>query len=120
MKNYCRGCGSDFASVAAFDRHRVGVHAYTYSEGVRMQQPMREDGRRCLDAAEMTAAGMELDGRGRWRIPKDAERIRRRFARTASVSSVETHRRHASTGVMSLPPPSPAGREKCIRAARGG
>lgn len=29
----CRSCGLDFASVEAFDSHRTGTHAYTYSEG---------------------------------------------------------------------------------------
>jgi hypothetical protein len=27
--NNCRACGEDFSSVTAFDRHRVGGHAYT-------------------------------------------------------------------------------------------
>jgi hypothetical protein len=65
--NLCPSCGTDFASVAAFDRHRVGRHEYTYSEGAH-KDPPREDGRRCLDADEILEAGMELDGRGRWRI----------------------------------------------------
>lgn len=29
------------------------------------------DGRRCMDADEMTAAGMESDWRGRWTIAAD-------------------------------------------------
>ena len=59
--NLCRSCTTDFASVAAFDKHRVGVYAYPWS-------PDREDGRRCLIGDELTEAGMELDPRGRWRV----------------------------------------------------
>lgn len=82
--NLCRGCGHDFASVEAFDRHRVGVHAYTYSEGVRME-PIREDGRRCMDDAEMVASGMELDARGRWRVKlSDVDRARLEGLREAA------------------------------------
>jgi hypothetical protein len=55
--NHCKqgngvGCGENFGSVAAFDAHRVGVHEYTYSEGLQMNPP-REDGRRCLSASEI-------------------------------------------------------------------
>ena len=67
VRNGCRGCGRDFASVDAFDRHRVGSHLFTYSEGLAFDVP-REDGRRCLDADEMLERGMELDANGRWRI----------------------------------------------------
>lgn len=49
----------------AFDRHRVGAHAFTFTEGLDLDPP-REDGRRCLDEAEMFERGM--DPRGRWRI----------------------------------------------------
>jgi hypothetical protein len=65
--NLCCACQTDFASVAAFDRHRIGVHAFTFSEGLAFDIP-REDGRRCMDEAEMLGAAMEIDGRGRWRI----------------------------------------------------
>jgi hypothetical protein len=81
--NLCRACGCDFASLAAFDRHRTGVHAYTYSEGLRRDPPV-DDGRRCLDAAEMREAGMEGDARGRWRIAADAVRVRQAFTRMAA------------------------------------
>jgi hypothetical protein len=74
--NFCTTCGLDFASVAAFDAHRVGKHAYTFSEGLRMDPP-REDGRRCLDPDEMKRAGWKRDGRGRWVDPKEARRPRR-------------------------------------------
>src|SRR4051794_13907377 len=50
--NVCVGCGLDFGSVAAFDRHRVGVFAYSLWDGLRMDPP-REDGRRCLNVDEI-------------------------------------------------------------------
>jgi len=65
--NLCRACGSDFASVTAFDKHRVGVHAYLWS-------PELEDGRRCLEVDELPDVGMELDPRGRWRMALTEER----------------------------------------------
>jgi hypothetical protein len=80
--NLCRSCGCNFASVSAFDRHRVGVHEYTSSEGLKLEPP-REDGRRCMDADELAEAGMERDEGGRWRIAADAERARRAFAEAA-------------------------------------
>lgn len=61
--------------MRAFDGHRVGVHEYLYSEGLRLDPP-REDGRRCRDEAEMLEHGLELDARSRWRVVADAERIR--------------------------------------------
>lgn len=42
--------------------------------------PSREDGRRCLDVAEIAALGFELDERGRLRDVAEAERARERFA----------------------------------------
>ena len=59
--------GTDFASVTAFDKHRLGTYAYPWG-------PDREDGRRCLIGDELTEAGMELDPRGRWRIALTDER----------------------------------------------
>jgi hypothetical protein len=76
--NLCVTCKTDFASVAAFDRHRIGVHEYTFAEGLEFE-PSREDGRRCMDVDEMLAAGMEQDARGRWRIAADAERVALHF-----------------------------------------
>jgi hypothetical protein len=73
--NLCTTCKADFASVSAFDKHRVGKHAYTYLEGIKMDPP-REDGRRCLDSDEMLERGMELDSRGRWAIVADGARLR--------------------------------------------
>lgn len=80
--NLCRGCGVDFASVSAFDRHRTGTYVYTFAEGLELDPP-QEDGRRCLDADEMLYAGMAPDARGRWTIFADVERARRRFAKAA-------------------------------------
>ena len=72
--NLCSVCRCDFASVAAFDRHRTGRHAYLYREGLEMDPP-RHDGRRCLDGDEMQAAGLMLDRRGRWTIASDPARF---------------------------------------------
>jgi hypothetical protein len=80
--NLCRSCGCDFASVAAFDRHRTGVYVYTHAEGLELV-PSRDDGRRCLDDDEMLEAGMAPDVRGRWTIAADVERARRGFAKAA-------------------------------------
>jgi hypothetical protein len=78
-RNLCRACGADFRSVEGFEQHRVGVHAYTYSEGLNME-PMREDGRRCLDADELEALGYEQDDDGRWFNRARVDETRRHFA----------------------------------------
>ena len=67
--NYCTSCRHDFASVQAFDAHRVGKHAYTYSEGSKLNPP-RDDGRRCLHQTEMVERGFTQNQRGRWADPK--------------------------------------------------
>lgn len=66
--NRCRGCEADFGSVGAFDRHRVGRHAYTFAEG--LDEFGRENGRRCLDSDELEAKGWRQDSHGRWRMPR--------------------------------------------------
>jgi hypothetical protein len=71
--NLCTTCNQDFASVALFDSHRVGAHAYDWSLE-------REDGRRCLHANEMAARGWTLDARGRWHDPMRAKETREHFA----------------------------------------
>jgi hypothetical protein len=71
----------------SFDRHRTGVHAYTFLEGLDLDPP-REDGRRCLDPDDMREAGMELDARGRWCIVAEAERVRRAFEKRSSMPSL--------------------------------
>ena len=63
----CSVCGLLFSGTAAFDAHRVGRHAYSYSEGLHMDPP-REDGRRCLAADEMAIAHLELNGSGKWHL----------------------------------------------------
>ena len=64
--NGCSACLADFASVSAFDRHRYGTY-----------EPLE---RWCMDEAEMLAAGLEVDQRGRWRIAADAARVREAFS----------------------------------------
>jgi hypothetical protein len=81
-RNLCCACGQDFNSVDVFDRHRVGVHAYSYSEGAQMEPP-REDGRRCLSVAEMAERGWQPTGDGRWFDPVSAARARLAFAPTS-------------------------------------
>jgi hypothetical protein len=72
--NLCRSCGRDFASLEAFDKHRVGTHGYTHEEGLAHGA---QDGRRCLTHFELPGAGLELDRRGRWRMAlSEAERTR--------------------------------------------
>ena len=56
--NLCRACGENFGSVAAFDAHRVGKHAYDYS-------PQRPDGRRCLSVKEVRKK-FKLNSREAW------------------------------------------------------
>jgi hypothetical protein len=80
--NGCSGCGCDFTSVAIFDLHRVGKHAYSYSEGVAME-PMRENGRRCLTSDEMSERGWSIDPKGRWFDPERVEAARRAFSYAA-------------------------------------
>jgi hypothetical protein len=83
--NLCRDCGQDFSSVRAFDRHRVGVHAYTYSQGVAME-PAREDGRRCLGLDELEDAGFRQTASGRWELAAEADRARRAFRRSGKAA----------------------------------
>jgi hypothetical protein len=73
MSNLCRSCGHDFSSVTLFDAHRVGKHDYLFdSEHL--------DGRRCLDASEMTAEGWVQTVKGQWQDPVRVERARQAFA----------------------------------------
>ena len=60
--NICRSCGVDFSSVSAFDRHRVGRHVYTLSEGLRLNTT-HEDGTALPRCRRESAPGrrMELD-----------------------------------------------------------
>jgi len=72
-----------------FDAHRVGVYAYTYEQGLRLEPPA-EDGRRCLDAEEMYSRGWEKDERGRWFDPVAVERARQGFAQNRPSAVCET------------------------------
>jgi hypothetical protein len=84
--NLCRSCSTDFASVEGFDRHRIGTHAYTLTEGLRMDPP-KEDGGRCLSPAEMPEAGTEVDDRGRWRIARERPSDTPQELRTGDLSA---------------------------------
>ncbi len=77
--NECGECGLDFGSVSAFDRHRVGVHEYTFSEGAALEPP-RWDGRRCLhsyeieDLTDKTGAPVfARNSRGTWSLARSVE-----------------------------------------------
>ena len=73
--NLCRSCGEDFNSLTLFDRHRVGKHAYTFHEGLRMNPPV-ENGRRCLDIEEMRGKGWEKNKLSRWIDPAKVYKTR--------------------------------------------
>lgn len=75
--------------MRAFDTHRVGRHAYTFAEGLRMD-PIREDGRRCLDIPELCDAGMAQDARGRWVLVSDRDRARKAFRQNARTAQAQT------------------------------
>ncbi len=78
--NLCRCCDRDFASVSAFDRHRIGDHELDY--------PERREGRRCRNDQEMIEAGMERDRSGRWRITlTEADQERLRLSRRPVVAT---------------------------------
>lgn len=77
--NTCTACFENFSSVETFDRHRVGVHAYTFLEGMRMDPPV-EDGRRCLHPDEMEDLGWTQDVKARWYDPARSARAREAFS----------------------------------------
>jgi hypothetical protein len=60
--NGCSGCGRDFASLAAFDKHHLNTESPHY------WSPEHPDGYRCMDDDEI-AETFELDDRGRYRLP---------------------------------------------------
>lgn len=86
--NVCGACGLDFSSVKGFDAHRVGKHAYTYSQGAKMDPP-REDGRRCLSVEELEAAGFAQDVRGRWGSTEAREKAARDFRGFGATHSAQ-------------------------------
>jgi hypothetical protein len=73
--NGCSACGEDFTSLELFDAHHVGDHALDF--------PEHEDGRRCLDAEEMTGRGWVQNIERRWLNPARANRARRTFEKAA-------------------------------------
>lgn len=98
--NYCTACKQDFGSVSGFDAHRVGKHAYTYSEGIQME-PMREDGRRCLTSTEMAEKGWNLDSHHRWRLPSDEKALARLGKlRSAAPTGSKAHPRSESVAAV--------------------
>lgn len=101
-RNFCRGCGEDFTSIKQFDRHRVGVHAYTSSEGLAMDPPV-EDGRRCLDADQMRELGWTTNEDGYWFDPAEVERTREGLSalrRASEKPAKASSRQRASGGTL--------------------
>jgi hypothetical protein len=76
--NECTACRLDFASLRAFDLHRIGAYPQTgpseYLDRMRagLVDPLvdwrPELGRRCRDGDELVEVGLELDERNRWRL----------------------------------------------------
>jgi len=54
---FCRECGRDFAGDSYFDQHRVGLHDYTFLEGLDRDPPV-ENGRRCRETEELRELGL--------------------------------------------------------------
>jgi hypothetical protein len=73
--NGCSACGEDFTSLELLDAHHMGDHALDW--------PEHEDGRRCLDAEEMTGRGWVQNFERRWLNPARAYRARRTFEKAA-------------------------------------
>jgi hypothetical protein len=82
--NECSTCRLDFASLSAFDAHRVGKYPQTGPSEYRDRLatglvPVDEDwrpehGRRCLSEDELRERGFRTDKRGRWRRPPSGRR----------------------------------------------
>ena len=79
--NYCTTCGADFGGVTAFDKHRVGKHAFLCT-------PDRLDGRRCLTTEEMLGLGMYINAQGRWSQPDNGRSERMGLAQEATAAQV--------------------------------
>jgi hypothetical protein len=85
--NECSGCGKDFASLEAFDGHRVGVYpqkgASEYTGPVEEWTPER--GRRCPTTEEMESRDQPFvqDVRGRWLLAHRQGRAQQVFEKAA-------------------------------------
>lgn len=88
--NLCRSCGSNFSSVAVWDRHRVGQYSPGDYKGERRDWSP-ELGRRCLEDWELHGLGLELNERGAWHDP-----IRTAQAATAFRATPETASKEAA------------------------
>jgi hypothetical protein len=84
----CRKCGQDFTSERTFAAHRIGVHAYTFLEGLDLEPP-REDGRRCLDSDELLGLGWKERIPGRWVDTLAAKKARQSFSHIALEAATE-------------------------------
>lgn len=73
---HCAGCHLTFTSVHSFDQHRTG----------------HVDHRRCLTAAELTAAGWSANEYDRWRLPAPPDAAAR-IARLPELASSGTSHR---------------------------
>lgn len=77
-RSICTGCHAVFTSVTAFDRHRIGEYERWSEPPAAPGRPgkrtahrrkalqLQVSTRRCLDASEMAARGMERNARGWW------------------------------------------------------
>jgi hypothetical protein len=65
--NYCRRCQRDFASIGAH-------YAHLTPDDIAIPTDWNPAPVRCLDEAELEAAGMSLDSRGRWQLVVTPER----------------------------------------------
>jgi hypothetical protein len=82
--NGCSACRRDFASLTAFDLHRVGAQEYDWDID-------HEDGRRCLDVHELP--DWLQNDRGRWTTKKlaaQAVKLARHHTRASMKPSEAT------------------------------
>jgi hypothetical protein len=76
-KSTCGGCSEIFASVAAFDSHRVGSFGEPIYQTSRTGRSRSVAGhslssRRCLTRHEMHCLGMVQNEKGWWMLPPTA------------------------------------------------
>ena len=64
-RSKCAACGVVFASVSAFDAHRVG----NYERRDPATGRKRRATRRCLSLVELVARGMVQNARSFWSLP---------------------------------------------------